>query len=244
MVLDVGVEQAEGGEEARRRRHDHAADAERRRHAAGEQGAVAAEGEERELPRVAAALGRDRLDGADHVGGGDLVRAIGGGLQAHAQGFGYGRGKHRARLVGIESEGAADEVAGVQVAQDDVGVGDGRDPAAGVVANGPRRGAGALGPHLQRAAGIDPHVRAAARAHLGQIDGGNLERVAGARQQARADHDAGAHRVLLRAHHLAVLDHGGLGGRAAHVEGDDAVEPARERQRLRADHAAGGTRTR
>jgi hypothetical protein len=35
--------------------------------------AVAAEGEQRELARIAAALGRDRLDRADHVGGGDQV---------------------------------------------------------------------------------------------------------------------------------------------------------------------------
>ena len=113
VVLDVGVEQAEGREQAGRRRHDDARHAERRRHAAGEQRAVAAEGEQREVARVAAALGRDRLDGADHVGGGDQMRAVGRVLQRHAQRAGDRALEHAARLVGVERERAADEVRGL-----------------------------------------------------------------------------------------------------------------------------------
>src|SRR5690606_9220977 len=67
VMLDVGIKQAERGEEARRWRDDDAANAQRIGHAAGEQRPVAAECEQGELPRVAAALGRHCLDSPDHV---------------------------------------------------------------------------------------------------------------------------------------------------------------------------------
>ena len=88
VMLDIGVEQAERREQPGRRRHHDALDAERRRHAGREQRAVAAEGEQRELARIAPALGRHRLDGADHVRGGDQVRAVGGALERHAERLG------------------------------------------------------------------------------------------------------------------------------------------------------------
>src|SRR6267378_3653950 len=56
VILDVGVEQPERGEKARRRRHDDALHAERLSHAAGEHRAIAAESEQRELARIAPAL--------------------------------------------------------------------------------------------------------------------------------------------------------------------------------------------
>ena len=77
-MLDIRIEKAEGGEQARGGRHDHALDAERLCHAAAEERPVAAEGEEREGARIAAALGRHGLDGADHVRGGDEMSAVGG----------------------------------------------------------------------------------------------------------------------------------------------------------------------
>ena len=67
-------------------------------------------------------------------------------------------------------------------------------------------------------------MAAAAGADLGEIDRRHLQRVARAGQQPRADHDAGADGILLGARDLAVLDHRGLGRRAAHVEGDDLLE--------------------
>ena len=57
VMFDVCVEQPERREQSSRRRHDDAADAERRRHAGGEQRPIAAESEQRELARVAPALG-------------------------------------------------------------------------------------------------------------------------------------------------------------------------------------------
>ena len=61
-------------------------------------GPVAAEGEERELARIAAPLGRHRLDGADHVGGGDLVRAVGGVLDGRSSGSAIPAANARAGL--------------------------------------------------------------------------------------------------------------------------------------------------
>src|SRR3990172_1844702 len=84
-MLHVGIEQPERGEQARCRRDDDLANAKGLSHPACEQWAVTAEGEEGELPWVASPLRRYRLDGPDHVGGSDLVRAEGRGLEAQAQ---------------------------------------------------------------------------------------------------------------------------------------------------------------
>src|SRR5262249_9124996 len=56
VVLDLGIEQAEGREEPGRRWDDDARHLERSRHPGGEQWPVAAEGEQRVLARVATAL--------------------------------------------------------------------------------------------------------------------------------------------------------------------------------------------
>ena len=83
-------------------------------------------------------------------------------------------------------------------------------------------------------------MRAAAGADLGEVDRRHLQRVAGARQQARADHDAGADRVFLRRASTSP---------SSTIEALAVVPPMskvmifvellRARQRLRADHAAG-----
>ena len=244
VMLDVGVKQAERREQPGRGRHHDALDAEHRRHAGREQRAVAAEGEQGELARIAPALGRHRLDGADHVRGGDQVRAVGGAFERHAERPGDLLLERRARLPGIELQRAANEVRRVDVAEQHVRVGDGRRLAAHVVADRSGRSARALGPRLQRTARIDPDMRAAAGADFGEIDRRHFQRVARAGEQPRADHDPGADRVFVRARDLPVLDHRGLRGGAAHVEGDDLVEVLGARECMRADHAAGRPRTR
>jgi hypothetical protein len=85
VVLDICVEQSERREKAGRRRYHNPGDAERRGHAGGEQRSVAAEGKQRELARVTAALRRNRLDGADHIGGGDQMGTVGRPLDPHAE---------------------------------------------------------------------------------------------------------------------------------------------------------------
>ena len=171
------------------------------------------------------------------------MRAEGRGFQAHAETIRDGRLEGGARLVGIERECATDEMAGVEEAEDDIGISQRRHRAARVVAYRSGRRARALWAHLQCATAVDPYVRSAAGTDLGQVDGWHFQSVAGARQQSRAGHDAGTDRVFLGAHHLAILDHRGLGRGATHIEGDDLVETGRLRQRLGPDDTAGWTRT-
>ena len=242
VVLHVGVEEAEGGKQPGRGRHHDPLHRQGLRHGGGEQRAVAAEGEECVFARIAPALAGDRLDRPDHVGAGDQMGAVRGAGELEAHRRRHPLGEDFARLLGIELQVAADQMRGVEVAEDQAGVGDGRVLAADVVAHRAGLGARALGPHPQRAGGIDPDLGAAAGAHLGQIDRRDLQHVAGARQQARAEHDAAADLVFLAPRDLAALDQRRLGGGAAHVEGDDVREADLGRQRLGADDAGGGAR--
>ena len=75
VVLDGAGQHAHGGEDAGRRRKEHPRDAERARQVAGMHRPRAAEGEEREVARVEAALHGHRADGAHHVGVGHLAHA-------------------------------------------------------------------------------------------------------------------------------------------------------------------------
>ena len=75
----------------------------------------------------------------------------------------------------------AEEVVGVEKAEHQVGVGHGRLRAAPAVAGGPGLGAGALGPDMQHAAGVDPRDRAAAGA-----DADDVERLQARRAGRRA----------------------------------------------------------
>ena len=66
LVLEIGREQAGGGEDAGVRRHEHARDLELERDVAGEQRPGAARGDERELARVVAAPHGVELDRLGH----------------------------------------------------------------------------------------------------------------------------------------------------------------------------------
>ena len=204
--------------------------------------AVAAEREQRVLARVAPALARDGADRAHHVRRRDHVRAVRGlgDRQPHAP-----RDPRLEDLVGarrVELDRAAREPTRIQEAEDHVGVGDRGLGAAEVVAERARRRARALRADLQAAARIDPHERASARADFGEVDRGHAQKVAGAREQARAVHDPAADLVLGRAADLAVFDDRRLRRGAAHVERHDLAEPDLARERLRADDAGRGPR--
>ena len=115
------------------------------------------------------------------------------------------------RRVEIELHLAAEEAVGAEAAEHQVGVGDGRLGAAEAVADRARRGAGAFRADAQRVADLDAGDAAAAGADLLDVDHRHLHRQAGgiAADQRRAGHQ-----------HVALVDHAGLGGGAAHVEGD------------------------
>ena len=99
------------------------------------------------------------------------------------------------------------------------------------VADRPGRRAGAFGADAQRLADLDACDAAAAGADLLDVDHRHLHRQAGgiAADQRRAGHQ-----------HVALVDHAGLGGGAAHIEGDGVRHADRVAQRLGADHAGGG----
>ena len=69
----------------------------------------------------------------------------------------------------IEPRAAAEEIVGIEEAEHEVGVGDGGFGAAPAIAGGSRLRAGALGPDMQHAAGIDARNRAAAGADAGDV---------------------------------------------------------------------------
>ena len=105
-MLDIGVEQAKGGKQARRRRHNDAPHVQRLGHARGEQRPIAAKGKQRIVARVTATLGGHRLDGTHHVRGGDLMRAIGRMRQRQTERLRNRRLEDLPRLVGIQRQGA------------------------------------------------------------------------------------------------------------------------------------------
>src|SRR5215469_3560998 len=106
---------------------------------------------------------------------------------------------------------------GIDVAENNIRIGQRGQDAAKIVTDRTRSSAGALWPDLQCAASVDPDHRPASRVDLCQVDRRNLQCVAGPRQQARADHDAAADRILKCATELAVFDQRGLGRGSAHV---------------------------
>ncbi len=141
---------------------------------------------------------------------------------------GVGRG------LRVEPHGAAVEIVGVDVAEHDVGIRDGRLLAAAAVADGAWIGTGALRPDLDQ-----PHVgvgdAAAAGADLQQLDGRHVDRQAAALAVAHLVHLEGG-----RDGGLAAVDGAELGRGAAHVEGEDPVEALLLADGAAQQHAGGG----
>src|SRR5207237_2671988 len=110
----------------------------------------------------------------------------------------------------VEGDAAAEEVAGIEKAEDDVGVGHRRAIAALAVAGRAGIGAGALGPDVQDSARVDPRDRATARTQRVDVE---------ARQRDLGD----AHRLFAGERGLAALKQRDVGAGAAHVEGDEVA---------------------
>ena len=223
---DVGGQRPERGGESRVRRHDHLSHPERRGHRRAVQGAGATEGDQREAARVDAAFHGQDADGVRHLFVDKIDDRRSGLFRAHvqcaAQLF------HRATGGrGIEPHLAAQERAGIDPAEHQVGVGDGHLLAALAIADRARRRAGALRPHAQHAARIDPGDRAAAGADGAQVDAGRRNR------QAELDLVAG------RVGDLPAGHQGHVGAGAAHVEGDQVAAAGLLAEVAPADHAAG-----
>ena len=237
-MLEVGGQHADRAEHARQRRHHHAADAEIARHVERVDAAVAADGDQRQVARVAPALHRHGADRARHgrVGdGADAVRRI---LQRQAERLGHVRQDRPLAQAPVDGQPAAGQRARIDEAQHDVGVRHRRPLVAEAVAGRPRHGAGRLRPDLEQAALVDARERAAAGPDLGDVDGRHLQHVAAGLDEAARRGDAVAELVFRRHAGPAVLDDHGLGRGAAHVEHDEvrarrAPRPAAPRRSRR-----------
>ena len=109
---------------------------------------------------------------------------------------------------------AAEELAGVQASEDEIGICDGRLLAAACVADGTGHGAGAFGSDTEAAAGVYARQAAAAGADGVNVDDGQPQGEAGHFAFCSAGYAAGTE--------------GDVGACAAHVEGDDTrALPAR-----------------
>ena len=112
----------------------------------------------------------------------------------------------------------------IQVSQDHVSVGDGClcSPKAITGRSGNRTCAARA--YLQAPALVDPDHASAARTHFGDVDHRNLHRVAAARKIDSARRQVRSHFEFGRDLDTPVFDHGCLGRRPAHVEGDCIVD--------------------
>ena len=162
----------------------------------------------------------DEIDagGVRHAFDHDFVDSPRGLDRGEAERFGDGSHRPLGSLL-VESHLAAEEKAWIVVAKHKVRVCDRRPSAAAAIAGRSRVCARRMRPDTEQADFVDRGNRAAARADLDHVDDGRLDRQAGALLEAM--HAPGfQHR---RDFGPAVLDQAGLGGRPAHVEGDDVL---------------------
>ena len=103
--------------------------------------------------------------------------------QIHAQGQRDLLLQYLLGSAGVQPNGAAGELGWVQVAQDEVGVGDRRQHPAGVIAGWSGHRAGAARPDLQGATRVYPHDTSTAGANFGDVQNGQLDGVTAAFHQ-------------------------------------------------------------
>ena len=226
---DVGQAHAVGGKQRRERMDQHLGHAERVGDQAGVLAARAAEAVERIARDVIAALHGNLLDRVRHVLDRDLDEAVGDLFGRFAadlvgelgKGLLHGFGVERLVLLGPEN---LREEIGDQLADQHVGIGDGKRPAAAVAFRA-GIGAGRVGADAEARA-VEVQDRAAA----------GRDRVNEHHRRAHAHaRDLGLERALVFA---VVMRHVGRG--AAHVEADQLLEAGFAAGLGHADHAAGG----
>ena len=116
----------------------------------------------------------------------------------------------------VEAHGAAGEPLRIEIAEDQVGVGDGRPRAATAVAGRPRLGARALRPNLNEPERVDLGDAAAARSDLDHADRRGRDGKAARLGETTRTGDL----ELVGQWQDAVADQAGLRRRTAHVVGD------------------------
>jgi hypothetical protein len=215
VAAQVRHHHAPGREHRGAGRHDHLLHAE----LGGERHAVhspaAAEGDEREVARVVAAVERHQLQRVDHVVVGDADDAARRLVGTDAELLAH----RRDRLLGgrhVRNDLAAAEIVLVDAPEPEIGVCRRRLVATLAIGGRPGHGACRLRTDMQLAEIVDPGDRAAAIADLDQVDHRHHDRIAG-RDAVALDPVIGLDL------HLAVLDQRALRRRAADVERNDVL---------------------
>ena len=186
------------------------------------------EGEEGEAPRVHAPAHGHDADPFRHHRVDDAVDAVGGRDALGAQSL--GDPVHRPLGGGpVEPRPPAEEVAGIEVAEDEVRVGDGGRRAPLPVAGRTRIGARALRPDAEDPARVDARDRAAPGPDRHDVQARERDLLAG-------------HPAVAREVSLAPLDQRDVGARPAHVEGDEVPLAEEARRVAAARHPAGRAR--
>jgi hypothetical protein len=139
------------------------------------EGGCAAEGDHGVVGEVLAVLDGVDAGGVGHVLVHHLGDAEGGGDGVHAEALAHIGPEGGLGAVGVEGDGAAGEVVGVEAAEEEVGVGHGGALAAAAVGGGAGLGALRFGAHADLAHGVHMGERAAARADLDHVDDGDAE---------------------------------------------------------------------
>ena len=117
--------------------------------------AGASKGDQREVAGVAAALRRDRAQGAHGAGVGDAVDALGRGEQVEAERGSDAVGDHSGGRFRVDADLAVGERSRADVPEGDVGVGQGRLGAAAAVADRTGNRSGAARADPQAAGGVE-----------------------------------------------------------------------------------------
>ena len=151
----------------------------------------------------------------------------------------FGQVRHRRRRRRrVEPHPPTQEEVGIEVAEQQVGVGDGRLLAAQAVAGGAGIGTRASRPHLEQTELVDLRDAAAASTDLDHVDHRRLDRKPAASLEAmdtRRFHHGGHVR-------RAALDEARLGGGAPHVEGDHIAIARLSAEERGGQPASGGSR--
>ena len=155
-------------------------------------------------------------EGARHVLVHDVVDAEGGPFERETEWLRYPLGNRRFGAGEVEAHCSAEEVVGVQVAEDEVGVAERRLRSPLRVAGGARGGSGALRTDPDGSPGIRLRDAATPRADLDHVDDRGAHRQPAPRLELVRSRDL--ERVDL--HRRALTHQRPFGGGASHVEGE------------------------
>ena len=227
VVAHVGEHAAERRRDAGEARHQHVGHAELAGDGGRVHGPCAAEGEEGEVARVVPLVHGDEPRRARHLMVHDLEDRGGGLRLVEAQGRADFLADDAAHLVDVRRALEAADGAGVDAAEQQVGVGHRGLAPAPAVADRPRRRAGTLRPDAQDAALVHPRDAAAARADGLDVHHGHAER-----------HAVGDVLLRRRGRHAAAHD-GDVEAGAAHVAADEVGEAGGGAQTRGRDDAGG-----